>query len=114
MRNWKGEEAGDGRLSQPTNTWTVRKITDQKPKQILEVVMQLRGFILLLALVLSACGESPAPAKGQSGEKGEQGPPGVPGRTSRTSRTGGPESGAVIRFVDWRMSAGMHCRMRGE
>ena len=74
--------------------------------------MQLRGFILLLALVLSACGESPVPAKGQSGEKGEQGPPGS-GRTSRTSRTGGPERSGHS-FCGRRMSAGMHCRMRGE
>lgn len=60
--------------------------------------MQLRGFILLLALVLSACGESPVPAKGQSGEKGEQGPPGPAGSPGPPGPAG--PSGAVIRFVD--------------
>jgi len=77
---------------------TVRKPTDQKLKAILEVVMQLRGFIVALALVLSGCGESQLPAKGETGEKGEPGPPG-PAGPSGPAGPAGP-SGAVIRFVD--------------
>ena len=77
---------------------TVRKPTDQKLKAILEVVMQLRGFIVALALVLSGCGESQLPAKGETGEKGEPGPPG-PAGPSGPAGPAGP-SGSVIRFVD--------------
>jgi hypothetical protein len=61
----------------------------------LEVVMQLRGFIVLLTLVLSACGESQVPPKGETGEQGPPGPAGASGPAGPA----GP-SGTVIRFVD--------------
>ena len=66
--------------------------------------MQLRGFILLLALVLSACGESPAPAKGQSGEKGEQGPPGPADLQDLQDRRARAERS----FVLWMENVGRH------
>jgi hypothetical protein len=66
--------------------------------------MQVRWFIVLLMLTLSACGENPI---AQKGEKGDQGPPGAEG-PSGPPGPGGPAgpagapgtSGTVIRFVD--------------
>ena len=46
------------------------------------LIMQIRWFIVILILALSACGENPG---AQKGEKGDQGPPGPSG---------------IIRFVD--------------
>ena len=60
--------------------------------------MQLRGFFVVLALLLSGCGESQVPAKGESGENGEQGPPGPAGPAGPAGQAG--PSGTVIRFVD--------------
>src|SRR6266849_6109475 len=54
--------------------------------------MQAHRFIVLFALMLSACGESPTPLKGEQGPPGPEGPAGPVGPAG--------SSGAVIRFVD--------------
>jgi hypothetical protein len=63
-----------------------------------ESIMEVRWFIIFLAVGLSACGENQTPTKGEQGEKGEPGPPGPVGTPGPT----GPEgpSGTRIRFVD--------------
>jgi hypothetical protein len=57
------------------------------------LIMQTRRFIVLLMLVLSACGENP-----QKGEKGDQGPAGPEGAPGPVGAAG--MSGTVIRFVE--------------
>ena len=57
------------------------------------LIMQVRWFIVLLMLVLSACGENP-----QKGEKGDQGPAGPEGAPGPVGAAG--LSGTVIRFVE--------------
>ena len=60
--------------------------------------MQVRWFIVLAALVLSACGENPAAQKGEKGDQGLPGPEGPAGPPGPVGPTG--ISGTVIRFVD--------------
>jgi hypothetical protein len=66
--------------------------------------MQIRWFIVLSILALSACGENPG---AQKGEKGDQGPPGPEGPSGPPGRAGpagsagvAGMSGTIIRFVD--------------
>ena len=72
-------------------------------------IMLFRRLIVLGALGLSACGEQPAP---QKGEMGTQGPPG-PGRTRRTtgSRWAGRD---LYSFCRWRMSPSLHACVPGQ
>jgi hypothetical protein len=55
--------------------------------------MQVRWFIVLLTLALSACGENPH--KGEKGDQGPAGPEGPPGPVGAAGM-----SGTVIRFVE--------------
>jgi hypothetical protein len=57
--------------------------------------MQIRWFIVLAILALSACGENPG---AQKGEKGDQGPAGPEGPSGPAGPAG--MSGTIIRFVD--------------
>ena len=60
--------------------------------------MQIRWFIVLLALGLSACGETPV---AQKGEKGDQGPPGTIGPPGPPGPAGPVGlGGTIIRFVE--------------
>jgi hypothetical protein len=66
--------------------------------------MQIRWFIVLSILALSACGENPG---AQKGEKGDQGPPGPEGPSGPPGPAGpagsagvAGMSGTIIRFVD--------------
>jgi hypothetical protein len=60
--------------------------------------MQVRCFIVLLALGLLSCGESPGT---QKGEKGDQGPPGAIGPPGPPGPAGPVGlSGTIIRFVE--------------
>ena len=62
------------------------------------LIMQIRWFIVLLILALSACGENPG---AQKGEKGDQGPAGPEGPSGPPGPAGPPgTSGTIIRFVD--------------
>jgi hypothetical protein len=61
----------------------------------LGTIMQVRSLIVLLLLVLSACGEQPL---SQKGEKGDPGPPGSVGPPGSPGPVG--PSGTFIRFVD--------------
>jgi hypothetical protein len=55
--------------------------------------MQVRWFIVLLMLALSACGENPH--KGEKGDQGPAGPEGTPGPVGAAGM-----SGTVIRFLE--------------
>src|SRR5262245_45911373 len=55
-------------------------------------IMQVRWFIVLLMLTLSACGENP---QGEKGDQGPAGPEGAPGPVGAAGM-----SGTVIRFVE--------------
>jgi hypothetical protein len=57
--------------------------------------MQARWLIVILVLALSACGETPAPQKGDKGDQGLPGPEGPAGPAGPV----GP-SGTSIRFVE--------------
>jgi len=57
------------------------------------LIIQTRRFIVLLMLVLSACGENPQ--KGKKGDQGPAGPEGPPGPVGAAAM-----SGTVIRFVE--------------
>jgi hypothetical protein len=57
------------------------------------LIMQVRWFIVLLMLALSACGENI-----QKGEKGDQGPAGPEGAPGPVGAAG--MSGTIIRFVE--------------
>src|SRR4029077_6466329 len=57
------------------------------------LITQTRRFIVLLMLVLSACGENPQ--KGQKGDQGPAGPEGPPGPVGAAAM-----SGTVVRFVE--------------
>ena len=66
--------------------------------------MQIRWFIVLFILALSACGEN---SGAQKSDKGDQGPPGPEGPSGPPGPAGpagaaGPAgmSGTIIRFVD--------------
>jgi hypothetical protein len=54
--------------------------------------MQVRWFVVLLVLVLAACGETEAPMRGEQGPAGDPGPPGPAGPAGA--------SGTIIRVVD--------------
>ena len=54
--------------------------------------MQVRWFVVLLVLVLAACGETETPMRGEQGPAGDPGPPGPAGPAGA--------SGTIIRFVD--------------
>ena len=54
--------------------------------------MQVRWFVVLLVLVLAACGETETPMRGEQGPAGDPGAPGPAGPAGA--------SGTIIRFVD--------------
>lgn len=58
-------------------------------------MLNVRWFIVALALALGACGESPVV---QKGEKGDRGPPGSEGPSGARGPTA--PNRTVIRFVD--------------
>jgi hypothetical protein len=66
--------------------------------------MQIRWFIVLLILALSACGENPVAQKGEKGDQGPpgpEGPSGPPGPAGPAGTAGASGiSGTIIRFVD--------------
>ena len=61
--------------------------------------MQIRWFIVLSILALSACGENPGAQKGEKGDQGPAGPSGPPGPSGGPAGPAGM-SGTIIRFVD--------------
>jgi hypothetical protein len=63
--------------------------------------MQVRCFIVLLMLALSACGENPVAQKGEKGDQGAPGPVGPSGPPGPAGPVGAAGlRGPVIRFVD--------------
>jgi hypothetical protein len=62
-------------------------------RALTRLIMQVRWFIALLMLALSACGENPN--KGEKGDQGPAGPEGAPGPVGAAGM-----SGTVIRFVE--------------
>ena len=71
--------------------------------------MQIRWFIVLAILALSACGENPGAQKGEKGDQGPAGPEGPPGPAGPAGHERNNHS-----FRGQRVSPSLHnCMRRG-
>ena len=61
--------------------------------------MRLPLLVILVALLLSACGQSEPPAKGETGPPGPAGPAGPPGPAGPVGPPGSSASGRAIRVI---------------
>ena len=61
------------------------------------IAMHRRVLVILVALILAACGQSEPPAKGEAGPPGPPGPAGPPGPPGAASGAQGPNIKVIAR-----------------